>query len=181
MQGGCQEASLAAVQHSRCLLMLTLPAGSAHSGGQLAALSAALQGPLKQLAAHAAEHFGALRQGHISGLRYPCCWSCLWHKISGCGIKGGEKQRHRGVSCPLGPCVRTIHLEALLLLELSVASRNKQLAVHAAEHFGALRQGHLSGLRYCCCWSCHWHQGPPAKAAQLRSGFARCLSSLHVT
>ena len=69
VQEGCEEACLAGLHHSKCLLMLHLPAGTTCSHGQLTGLSTALKQPLRQLSTLAAEHFGALRQGHLSGLR----------------------------------------------------------------------------------------------------------------
>ena len=70
LQGGQQAASLAAVCQARCLLVVILPPGARHTQEQLDRLAAALEPPLKQVAAAASEHFAAQRQGHISGLRW---------------------------------------------------------------------------------------------------------------
>ena len=69
VQEGTQEACLAAMHQGKCLLLLQLPASSPCSQERLTGLSSALSEPLKQLSALAAEHFGALRQGHVPGLR----------------------------------------------------------------------------------------------------------------
>ena len=69
MQGAAEAASLLAYCQGDAMMLLLGPEGYSPDHMALERLANALRAPLRDVSRAAAEHFAAIKQGHVSGFR----------------------------------------------------------------------------------------------------------------